>query len=29
MYTLTESGLMAKINLSGSKYWKDEKLNQY
>ena len=28
MYTLTESGLMAKVNLSGSKYWKDDKLNQ-
>ncbi|NOY14409.1 MAG: hypothetical protein GXP51_12315 [Deltaproteobacteria bacterium] len=28
MYTLTKSGLIAKVNLSGSKYWKDEQLNQ-
>lgn len=27
MYTLSASGLMAKINLSGSKYWKDASLN--
>lgn len=27
MYTLTESGLMAKVNLAGTKYWKDDKLN--
>jgi len=27
MYTLSESGLMAKVNLAGTKYWKDETLN--
>jgi lipid-binding SYLF domain-containing protein len=27
MYTLSESGLMAKINLAGTKYWRDETLN--
>lgn len=27
MYTMTEAGLMAKINLTGTKYWKDEGLN--
>ena len=27
MYTMTESGLMAKINLAGTKYWKDDSLN--
>ncbi len=26
-YTLTESGLLAKINLAGTKYWKDKALN--
>lgn len=29
MYTMTESGLVAKVNLSGSKYWKDGQLNPY
>ncbi len=27
MYTMTEAGLMAKVNLAGSKYWKDKQLN--
>ena len=27
MYTMTESGLMAKVNVAGTKYWKDESLN--
>ena len=27
MYTMTEAGLMAKINLAGTKYWKDNNLN--
>lgn len=27
IYTLTEAGLMAKVNLTGSKYWKDNELN--
>ena len=27
MYTMTKSGLVAKVNLSGSKYWRDEELN--
>jgi len=27
MYTLTESGLVAKVNLAGSKYWPDAGLN--
>lgn len=27
IYTMTESGLMAKVNLSGSKYWQDDALN--
>lgn len=27
MYTMTESGLMAKVNLAGTKYWKDDSLN--
>lgn len=27
IYTMTESGLMAKVNLSGSKYWQDDVLN--
>lgn len=27
MYTMSESGLMAKVNLAGTKYWKDDKLN--
>ena len=27
IYTMSESGLMAKINLTGSKYWKDANLN--
>ncbi|MGK2943451.1 MAG: YSC84-related protein [Desulfuromonadales bacterium] len=27
MYTMTESGLMAKINLAGTKYWRDDNLN--
>ena len=28
VYTLTESGLMAKVNLAGTKYWQDRELNQ-
>lgn len=27
MYTLSESGLMAKVNLAGTKYWQDDVLN--
>ncbi len=27
MYTMSESGLMAKINLAGTKYWQDNNLN--
>ncbi len=27
MYTMSESGLMAKVNLAGTKYWKDDSLN--
>ena len=27
MYTMSEAGLMAKVNLAGSKYWKDGNLN--
>lgn len=27
IYTMTESGLMAKVNLSGTKYWQDNSLN--
>jgi lipid-binding SYLF domain-containing protein len=27
MYTMSESGLMAKVNLVGTKYWKDDSLN--
>ncbi len=27
IYTLTEAGLMAKVNLAGSKYYKDNRLN--
>lgn len=27
MYTMTESGLIAKVNLAGTKYWKDDSLN--
>ena len=27
MYTMTESGLMAKVNLAGTKYWQDDSLN--
>lgn len=27
MYTMTESGLIAKVNLAGTKYWQDEVLN--
>ena len=27
MYTMSESGLMAKVNLAGTKYWKDGNLN--
>jgi len=27
VYTLTKSGLMAKVNLVGTKYWKDKVLN--
>jgi lipid-binding SYLF domain-containing protein len=26
MYTMSEAGLMAKVNLAGTKYWKDDKL---
>jgi len=27
VYTLTKSGLLAKINLAGTKYWQDKELN--
>ena len=27
IYTMSESGLIAKVNLTGTKYWKDENLN--
>lgn len=27
IYTMSEAGLMVKINLAGTKYWKDDKLN--
>jgi lipid-binding SYLF domain-containing protein len=27
MYTLTQTGLMAKVNLAGTKYWRDDALN--
>ena len=27
IYTLTEAGLMAKVNLVGTRYWRDEALN--
>jgi lipid-binding SYLF domain-containing protein len=27
IYTMSESGLMAKINLAGTKYWRDANLN--
>lgn len=27
IYTMTESGMMAKVNISGSKYWQDDALN--
>jgi len=27
MYTMSESGLMAKVNLAGTKYWRDNTLN--
>ena len=27
IYTMSEAGLMAKVNLAGTKYWKDDKLN--
>lgn len=27
MYTMSESGLMAKVNLAGTKYWRDDNLN--
>ncbi len=27
MYTMSEAGLMAKVNLAGTKYWKDAGLN--
>ena len=27
VYTLTDAGLMAKVNLAGTKYWKDSELN--
>ena len=28
MYTMSEAGLMAKVNLAGTKYWKDDELNR-
>ena len=28
IYTMTESGLLAKVNMAGTKYWKDSDLNQ-
>ncbi len=27
MYTMSEAGLMAKVNLAGTKYWRDDNLN--
>jgi lipid-binding SYLF domain-containing protein len=27
VYTLSQSGLMAKVNLAGTKYWRDDALN--
>jgi len=27
MYTMSEAGLMAKVNLAGTKYWRDDSLN--
>jgi len=27
IYTMSEAGLMAKVNLAGTKYWKDDSLN--
>lgn len=27
VYTMTETGLLAKVNMSGTKYWKDSDLN--
>jgi lipid-binding SYLF domain-containing protein len=27
MYTMSEAGLMAKVNLAGTKYWRDNSLN--
>jgi lipid-binding SYLF domain-containing protein len=27
IYTMSEAGLMAKVNLAGTKYWKDDNLN--
>lgn len=27
MYTMSEAGLIAKVNLVGTKYWKDDNLN--
>lgn len=27
VYTLSKAGLLVKVNLAGTKYWKDEKLN--
>lgn len=27
VYTMSEAGLMAKVNLAGTKYWRDDKLN--
>ena len=27
MYTLTQTGLLAKVNLAGTKYWRDDALN--
>ena len=28
IYTMTESGLLAKVNMAGTKYWKDSDLNE-
>ena len=28
VYTMTESGLLAKVNMAGTKYWKDSDLNE-
>ena len=27
IYTMSESGLIAKVNLAGTKYWRDDSLN--